>query len=138
MGAITRSGHDRSERHHSSADDLASIAPDALADSLAVSLDILRILEDNTTVVSLNPKGEPQLGRRGLYRPFGGRANQATLESALLWVMSYADGDHSLLDVAERAGLSFDDVCEAALTLERAGLVRREALERDDRRGRKR
>ena len=132
MGAITRSGHDRSERHHTSADDLASIAPDALADSLAVCLDILRILEDNTTVVSLNPKGEPQLGRRGLYRSFGGRANQATLESALLWVMSYADGDHSLLDVAERAGLAFDDVCEAALELERADLVRRAALPRDD------
>ena len=135
MGAITRSGHDRSERHHSSADDLASIAPEALADSLAVSLGILRIVEDNRTVVSLNPKGEPQLGRRGLYRSLGGRANQAALESALLWVMSYADGDHSLLDVAERAGLPFDDVSEAALALEKADLVRREAPDRDDWRG---
>jgi aminopeptidase-like protein len=138
VGAITRSGHDRSERHHTSADDLASIAPEALADSLAACLGILRVLEDNARVVSLNPKGEPQLGRRGLYRPFGGRANQATLESALLWVMSYADGEHSLLDVAERAGLPFDDVCEASEALEEADLVRREALQRDDWRGSKR
>jgi aminopeptidase-like protein len=135
VGAITRSGHDRSERHHTSADDLASISADALADSLAACLSILRILEDNARVISLNPKGEPQLGRRGLYRSFGGRADQAELESALLWVMSCADGAHSLLDVAERAGLPFDAVCEAAVALEEANLLRRELLQRDDRIG---
>jgi aminopeptidase-like protein len=138
VGAITRSGHDRSERHHTSADDLASISPESLADSLAACLGIFRIIEDNARVVSLNPKGEPQLGRRGLYRSFGGRANQATLESALLWVMSCADGDHSLLDVAERAGLPFDAVWEASVALEEAGLVRREALSPDDWRGSRR
>jgi aminopeptidase-like protein len=135
VGAITRSGHDRSERHHTSADDLASITPDALADSLAACLGMFRILEDNAKMVSLNPKGEPQLGRRGLYRSFGGRANQALLESALLWVMSYADGKHTLLDVAARAGLPFDAVCEAATALEGAALLRREKLQRDDWRG---
>ena len=95
VGAITRSGHDRSERHHTSADDLASIDPAALADTLGVCLAILAVLEDNATLVSRNPKGEPQLGRRGLYRSFGGRADQALLESALLWVMSLADGEHT-------------------------------------------
>jgi aminopeptidase-like protein len=138
VGAITRSGHDRSERHHTSADDLASIAPEALADCLGACLGIFRILEDNAKVISLNSKGEPQLGRRGLYRSFGGRANQAALESALLWVMSYADGDHSLLDVADRAGLPFDAVFEASVALEKADLVRREALHRDDWRGSRR
>ena len=138
VGAITRSGHDRAVRHHTSADDLASIAPGALADCLATCLGILRILEDNAKVVSLNPKGEPQLGRRGLYRSFGGRANQGMLESALLWVMSYADGNHSLLDVAERAGLPFEAVWEASVALEGANLVRREALLRDDWRGTRR
>jgi aminopeptidase-like protein len=138
VGAITRSGHDRSERHHTSADDLASIDPAALADCLAACLGIFRILENNAKVLSLNPKGEPQLGRRGLYRSFGGRANQATLESALLWVMSYADGDHSLLEVAERAGLPFEAVLEASVALEQADLVRREGLQPDDWRGTRR
>jgi aminopeptidase-like protein len=135
VGAITRSGHDRSERHHTSADDLASISADALADTLAACLSILRVLDDNALIVSLNPKGEPQLGRRGLYRSFGGRADQATLESALLWVMSCADGAHSLLDVAERAALPFAAVFDAAVALEEAKLLRREPLERDKRIG---
>jgi aminopeptidase-like protein len=126
VGALTRSGHDRSERHHTSADDLGSIDPAALADTLGVCLSILGTLEDNATLVSLNPKGEPQLGRRGLYRSFGGRAEQAALESALLWVMSLADGKHTTLDAAERAGLPFAIVNEAAAALERMELVRRE------------
>jgi aminopeptidase-like protein len=126
VGAITRSGHDRSIRHHTSADDLASIDPAALGDTLAVCLSILALLEDDATLVSLNPKGEPQLGRRGLYRSFGGRAEQAHLESALLWVMNLADGEHTILDVAERSALPFGVIVEAAAALERVELLRRE------------
>jgi aminopeptidase-like protein len=33
---------------------------------------------------------------------------------ALLWVLNYSDGDHSLLDIAERSGLTFDAVRHAA------------------------
>jgi aminopeptidase-like protein len=130
VGAITRSGHDRSVRHHTSADDLASIDPAALSDTVDVCLAVLGVLEDNATLVSLNPKGEPQLGRRGLYRSFGGRAEQAALESALLWAMSLADGEHTTLDVAERAGLPFAVVAEAASALAQAKLLRRETAQR--------
>jgi aminopeptidase-like protein len=126
VGAITRSGHDRSVRHHTSADDLASIDPAALADTLGTCLSILGVVEDDATLVSLSPKGEPQLGRRGLYRSFGGRAEQADLESALLWVMNLADGHHTTLDVAQRAGLPVAVVNEAATALEQADLLRRE------------
>jgi aminopeptidase-like protein len=126
VGAITRSGHDRSERHHTSADDLASIDPRALADTLEVCLGVLATLEENAMLVSRNPKGEPQLGRRGLYRSFGGRADRAELESALLWVMNLADGAHDTLDVAERAGLPFNLVDEAARALEEVDLLQRE------------
>jgi aminopeptidase-like protein len=137
VGALTRSGHDRSDRHHTSADDLASVTPEALADSLSVCLDVLAILEGDASLTSLNPKCEPQLGRRGLYRAFGGRAEQAALESALLWVMSLADGSHTLLDVAERARLPFAVVEEAARALESEHLLRRgEAPAAQARRGR--
>jgi aminopeptidase-like protein len=128
VGAITRAGHDRSERHHSSADDLASMSSEALGDTVVACLEILQVLEDDARVTSLNPKGEPQLGRRGLFRTFGGRTDQAALESALLWVMSCGDGQHTLLDVAERSGLPFAVVHEAAGALENVGLVRTEPL----------
>jgi aminopeptidase-like protein len=129
IGAITRSGHDRSVRHHTSADDLASIDPDALGDTVRTCLTILGACEDDATLISLSPKGEPQLGRRGLYRAFGGRAEQDELESAVLWVMNQADGRHTTLDVAERAGLPFSVIDEAATALERVALLRREPAE---------
>lgn len=123
VGAITRSGYDRSIRHHTSADDLASVSPKALADTLGVCLSIFQVLENDAKPISLNPKGEPQLGKRGLYRTFGGRADRPTLESALLWVMNLADGEHTLLDIAERAALPFSAVKEAAEELNKTKLI---------------
>jgi aminopeptidase-like protein len=41
----------------------------------------------------------------------------------MLWVLSFSDGTHSLLDIAERAGLPFEVVAEAARTLESVALL---------------
>jgi aminopeptidase-like protein len=122
IGSVTRSGRHRSDRDHTSADDMASILPHSLTDTLEACLAIIAVLEGNATVASLHPKCEPQLGRYGLYRSFGGHADQLR-EMAFLWVMSYADGAHSTLDVAQRSGLPFDAIRDAALALEGAGLV---------------
>jgi aminopeptidase-like protein len=42
-------------------------------------------------------------------------------------VLNLSDGDHSLLDVAERAGLPFALVADVAAVLEEAGLLSRTA-----------
>jgi aminopeptidase-like protein len=42
---------------------------------------------------------------------------------ALLWVLNLADGRHSLLDIAERAGLTFGLVAESARLLQDSGLL---------------
>jgi aminopeptidase-like protein len=36
---------------------------------------------------------------------------------ALLWVLNYADGEHTLLDIAEHADLPFQHLRQAADTL---------------------
>ena len=41
---------------------------EALAGLVAAYLSVLRILENNGRYLNLNPKCEPQLGKRGLYR----------------------------------------------------------------------
>ncbi len=71
-----------------------------------------------------NPKCEPQLGKRGLYRQTGGHAESKEAELALLWVLNFSDGTHSLLDIAERAGLSFGLIDAAARSLYEAGLLK--------------
>jgi aminopeptidase-like protein len=41
----------------------------------------------------------------------------------LFWVLNLSDSRHSLLDVAERSGLAFEDVTAAATALVEAGLL---------------
>ncbi len=64
----------------------------------------------------MQPKCEPQLGKRGLYQAIGG-TDAGQRESAMLWVLNFSDESHSLLDIAERSGLPFDLIHNAAQTL---------------------
>jgi len=70
-----------------------------------------------------SPKGEPRLGKRGLYGSVGG-VPPGDFEQALLWVLSYCDGEHDLLSIAERSRLGFARIPQAASAREAAGLVR--------------
>jgi aminopeptidase-like protein len=71
----------------------------------------------------MNPKCEPQLGKRGLYGAFGGRKDASQYELAMLWVLNLSDGNHRLLDIADRSGLKFENVREAANLLAQHGLL---------------
>src|SRR5207249_6502869 len=96
-------------QYHTSADSPELVRPEALAHSFATAAEILSTLEHNRTFVNLNPKCEPQLGRRGIYRTMGG-TDAAVSELAMLWVLNLSDGRHSLLDIAERSGCSFEAI----------------------------
>jgi len=122
VGLLMRSPHGEYPEYHTSADDLSIVRPESLADSLAKVLSVVDVLEHDRRYVNLSPKGEPQLGRRGLYRTIGGGGFR-DLEPALLWVLNLSDGTSSLLDVAERSGLPFGAVREAALALSDVGLL---------------
>lgn len=122
VGLFQRSLHGTFPQYHTSHDDLTLVRPEHLARSYALIVAALDVLERDRIVVSTCQKGEPQLGRRGLYRSVGGEA--APIDSmALLWVLNLADGRHGLLDMAERSGLGFAAIADAAAALERCGLV---------------
>src|SRR5689334_6751675 len=71
VGTLTRSAPGSFPEYHTSADDLDLVRPEALAQSFLAYLDVFDVLETNAAYVNLSPKGEPQLGRRGLYRAIG-------------------------------------------------------------------
>ncbi len=123
VGSLTRTPHGRFPQYHTSADDLDLVRPEALSGSLAAYLSVFQILENNVGYINLNPKCEPQLGKRGLYRAIGGLADAGRLELAMLWVLNLSDGDHTLLDIAERAVLPFELVLTAARALVEHGLL---------------
>ena len=93
-------------------------------DSLSKYLAVLSILEHNVKYRNQNPYCEPQLGKRGLYRAIGAQSLDRTVELAMLWVLNLSDGCHSLLDIAERAGLEFEPIKKAAEALEEHGLLK--------------
>lgn len=123
VGCFTRSSHDQFPEYHTSADNLSLVKPHALEESFSTCLAALSLLEQNEVYVNQNPKGEPQLGRRGLYSPVGGASAGRADELTLLWVLNLSDGTHSLLDIADRAGLDFESIRRAADTLARHGLL---------------
>ncbi len=114
VGSFMRSRHGEFPEYHTSADNLDFVHPRYLADSFSKLLLAVYILENNRTYLNMNPKCEPQLGRRGLYRATGGHLEQKALEMALLWILNLSDGDHDLLAIAARSGIRFETIKTAA------------------------
>ncbi len=71
----------------------------------------------------LEPYGEPQLGKRGLYSAIGGDSKTAERQLTMLWLLHMSDGQHSLLDIAEKAKITFREAAEMARVLEKHGLL---------------
>ncbi len=123
VGCLMRSPHGTFPEYHTSADNLEFVRPENLAESLARYIEVIEVLEGNRTYVNLNPNCEPQLGKRGLYAAIGGDSEAARRQLAMLWVLNLSDGAHSLLDIAERSGIRFQDVLTVARLLQRHGLL---------------
>jgi len=123
VGCLMRTPHGEFPEYHTSGDDLAFVKPVHLADSFSKCVAVLDVLEGNRCYLNQNLKCEPQLGKRGLYRPIGGE-NSGANQLALLWVLNLSDGQHSLLDIAERSGVSFGLIRHAANTLLEHGLLK--------------
>jgi aminopeptidase-like protein len=124
VGCFMRTPHGEYPEYHSSADNLTFVKADALSRSYARCIEVFDLLERNRTYMNQNPKCEPQLGRRGLYRSIAGQQDKQQQELALLWVLNCSDGHHSLLDIAERADVPFHNVHTAAEALLEVGLLR--------------
>ncbi len=124
VGCFMRTPHGQFPEYHTSADDLSFVSPAALAESLDTILAIVEALEGNQRYLNLSPKGEPQLGKRGLYRSMGGFAQGGVDELSLLWVLNLSDGEHSLLDIARRSGRDLGAIRRAADLLEASGLLK--------------
>lgn len=123
VGSLMRTPHGEFDGYHTSADGLERIRPESLGEAVETCLALVDVLETNRRCTNLSPYGEPQLGRRGLYRSAGGAVDSPDDERALLWVLNQSDGDSSLLDIASRSGLRYPVIQRAVQRLERAGLV---------------
>jgi len=122
VGSLMRGRHGQFPEYHTSADNPAFVSAPRLAEAFDVLSAVIDVLDGNRRYRNLAPEGEPQLGKRGLYRAMGG-TNIPNLQFAMLWILNLSDGKHSLLDVAERANMDFFTLRVAADLLEQHGLL---------------
>jgi aminopeptidase-like protein len=124
VGCLMRGVHGTFPEYHTSADNLDFVTSEALGQSYAMIETLLDLLDGDRTYRRVDGRGEPQLGRRGLYRAIAGQreAGGAT-QMDLLWFLNLADGHHSLLDMAIRADVPFARLEAAARLALDASLV---------------
>jgi aminopeptidase-like protein len=120
VGSLMRSRHGQFPEYHTSADNLDFVSSQQLGKSLAVLRRIVTVLDQDRRLLNKVPYGEPQLGKHGLY---GDMMSAESIQDAILWILSFSDGDHGLLDICQRSGLPFELICRAAGLLEEHGLV---------------
>ena len=85
---------------------------------------VLDVLENDQVLLNQNPKCEPRLGKRGLYGNVGATVHRAEFEMALLWTLNLTDGQHSLLDIAQKAKMPFDTIKQASKALKKCDLLK--------------
>jgi aminopeptidase-like protein len=127
VGSLTRSQYGQYPQYHTSADNLELVSPETMEASLRTYLAIADILDNNIVYFNQYPRCEPQLGKRGIYKIINGQNMQETelRKMAVLWCLNLADGNHGLLDIADRAAIPFETIKEVAASLEEKGLLMR-------------
>jgi aminopeptidase-like protein len=123
VGLFQRSQFATFPQYHTSADNLDFIKPEHLQSSLQAVAAAIAVLELDQCFVNTAPRGEPQLGRRGLYAAVGGDKDAYAKNMAMLWILNLSDGAHSLLDIAERANTPFALIARCAGLLAEKGLL---------------
>ncbi len=146
VGTICKDKYYEYPFYHTSLDNLDFIHAADLIETLKLYLLAIEKLEQDRVYRSLNPIGEPMLGKRGLYPKVGGSIKQKAADSkaahgerryavdadsilygseldAIRWVLFYADGQTALIEVAEKTGLPMRQLAEVAEKLARQGLL---------------
>ncbi len=100
IATICRSKYSEYPEYHTSLDNLEFISPEGLYGGYSAIKRAIETIEQNKYYNS-TLLCEPQLGKRGLYRntSIKGSGEEARL---ILNLISYCDGDHSLLEIAEK------------------------------------
>jgi aminopeptidase-like protein len=123
VGRLTRGVHGRYPEYHTSADSMSFVEWKQVSDAVDSVVEIITTFDALDAPRTVSGLGEPQLGRRGLYSQTGGAIDHRSVEMAYLWVLSLADGNHSLSDIANQSGQPLEAVHEALQRLRNAELI---------------
>ena len=150
IGALVRTFAPEFSEYHTSADNTEFVKAEYLGDTLSKYVKVITKLEENfgkfkpndeekldenikgrndRIFLNLNPKCEPQLGKRKLYHDIGSQipsqgGKKIINQFALLWVLNYSDGLHYLSDIVKLSGYDLMDIENAADELVKSHLLK--------------
>jgi aminopeptidase-like protein len=119
--SLMRSKYHTYEEYHTSLDDLTFISADGLQGSFDLHRHVINILESNFVPVC-TVRGEPQLGKYGLYDSLSIKRKR-TPSRDYLNVLAYSDGEHDLVDICIRLDISYELCVGIATRLIEIGLL---------------
>ncbi len=96
---ICRTKYGEYPEYHTSADDMSLISPEGLQGAYEVCTKIINALEYNAHY-QITCKGEPQLGKRGLY-PTTSQKGSYDAVRAMIDFIAYADGKNDLMEISD-------------------------------------
>jgi aminopeptidase-like protein len=133
VGQMARAVYGEYAGYHNSLDTKSFMSIDAVVDSVDRIEHFLKELDQSGPWQNLQPHGEPQLGRRGLYPTLNSASTWKTssdkvfdgrvILKRILYMLSYSDGRHDLIDVAEKCRCTVADLLPVVGRLQEAGLL---------------
>ncbi len=121
IATIMRSKYGQYPEYHTSLDDLSLVTPEGLKGGFNALQQAILAVEHNvhpkTTVL-----GEPQLGKRGLYPTLSTKESGMQV-LAMMNLISYCDGSHDLIEIAELIGEPMGKLVEILKPLVAHGLI---------------
>lgn len=121
VSSITRSKYGTYKEYHTSLDNFELVTEKGLHESLEIYLKCIEVFEKNCCP-KINVLCEPQLGKRSLY-PNISTSDSGIKVRNLMNVISFCDGNHSLLDISEICHLSFSEVYALYMELLKSDLL---------------
>lgn len=125
VGSLTRSMYQRYKEYHTSLDDKSFISYDAMEKTVSTYFDFVRALELNEKYLTTIPYCEPQLGKRGLYTSNTNPLGSRKFVHDRMHLLTYTDGEHDLIDIAELKNISVFDLEEHIAPLLEAGVIKK-------------
>jgi aminopeptidase-like protein len=122
IGSIMRSKYGEYSEYHSSLDNMSLVSPKAFRDSYAIYQKIILTIENDIFPIT-NSKGEPNLGKRGMYSLIS-KSDLYNKSLDILNILSYSDGKNSLFDIANKCGISINKLQKIILILKKKKLIK--------------
>lgn len=124
VGSLTRSMYQRYKEYHTSLDNKSFISFNAMGVTIDTYFQFVKTLELNNIYVNTIPYCEPQLGKRGLYPSSVNPTESRKFIHDRMHLLTYADGEHNLIDIAELRKISVLDLEIHITSLMEAGLLK--------------